>query len=130
MEGNFIQPYQGGTQSGLSRGYQVLGIAWATAFILCVLIGIILSGAFAVLLVIAATGYAAFQAFRLLSARGRALKSKDVVIWNGFARIVSWNPNEGVLFLKNKQIDFLDDNPNDGGGIRIIFPILGEEIVA
>ena len=37
-------------------------------------------------------------------------------------------PTEGVLILKNKNIDFVDDNPDDGGGIRIIYPLLGEEV--
>jgi len=33
---------------------------------------------------------------------------------------------EGVLFLKNKASDHVDDNPHDAGGVRFLFPVLGE----
>ena len=42
--------------------------------------------------------------------------------------MVLWNPTEGILFLKNKQIDFVDSSISDGGGIRFLFPVLGQEI--
>jgi regulator of protease activity HflC (stomatin/prohibitin superfamily) len=54
---------------------------------------------------------------------------QEVSLWKGHAKLISWNPTEGVVFLKNKQIDVVDDNPHDGGGIRVIFPVLGEELV-
>jgi regulator of protease activity HflC (stomatin/prohibitin superfamily) len=65
----------------------------------------------------------------LILAKKKALRGEIVSIWKGFAELVSWNPTEGVLFLKNKQIHFVDSNPNDGGGIRVMFPHWGEELV-
>lgn len=65
----------------------------------------------------------------ILMAKGRVLQGQDVQVWKGFAKLVSWNPTEGVVFLKNKHIDLVDDNPNDGGGIRVVYPFFGEELV-
>jgi len=53
-------------------------------------------------------------------------KSRNVLF--GFGKMVLWEPTEGVVFLKNKQIQAVDNNPNDGGGIRILFPTLGEQL--
>ncbi len=53
-------------------------------------------------------------------------KSRDVL--HGFGKMVLWEPTEGVVFLKNKQVHAVDNNPHDGGGIRYIFPILGEQL--
>jgi regulator of protease activity HflC (stomatin/prohibitin superfamily) len=67
---------------------------------------------------------------RLYLVKSRAMshneKSRNVLF--GFGRMVLWEPTEGVVFLKNKQVQAVDNNPNDGGGIRIIFPILGEQL--
>jgi regulator of protease activity HflC (stomatin/prohibitin superfamily) len=65
----------------------------------------------------------------LILAKKKALSGGTVSFWKGLGELVSWNPTEGVLFLKNKHIHFVDSNPNDGGGIRVMFPHLGEEIV-
>jgi regulator of protease activity HflC (stomatin/prohibitin superfamily) len=81
-----------------------------------------------ILLFVLGTGYLLYLVIQLVLAKGKVLNAQEVSIWNGFAKIVSWNPNEGVLFLKNKQIDFVDNNPHDGGGIRVIYHLLGEEI--
>ncbi len=66
---------------------------------------------------------------QLIIAKGRALGQQEVPLWNGLVRVVSWNPTEGVIFLKNKQLHFVDDDVNDGGGIAAIYPLLGEELV-
>ena len=65
----------------------------------------------------------------LISAKHKALAGRPVSFWGGFASIVAWNPTEGVLFLKNKHLDFVDSDSSDGGGIRVIFPHIGEELV-
>jgi hypothetical protein len=33
---------------------------------------------------------------QLFLAKGKAIKTNDVVIWNGFARLISWNPTEAL----------------------------------
>lgn len=53
-------------------------------------------------------------------------KSRSVLFGQG--NLVLWEPTEGVMFLKNKHIHAVDNNSRDGGGIRVIFPILGEEL--
>jgi regulator of protease activity HflC (stomatin/prohibitin superfamily) len=67
---------------------------------------------------------------RLYLAKSSALsgKQKTKPVLGGFSTMVLWEPTEGVVFLKNKQVQAVDNNPNDGGGIRFIFPVLGEEL--
>jgi regulator of protease activity HflC (stomatin/prohibitin superfamily)/DNA-directed RNA polymerase subunit RPC12/RpoP len=52
----------------------------------------------------------------------------DVPLFFGLVRLVLWEPTEGIVLLKNKQIMYLDNNIEDGGGVRFIFPILGHEV--
>ena len=52
----------------------------------------------------------------------------EVDLFGGFAKLVLWDPNEGILLLKNKKIDFVDDDPRDSGGVRFIYPVLGQEV--
>jgi regulator of protease activity HflC (stomatin/prohibitin superfamily) len=75
------------------------------------------------------TGSAVYQMYLLLRARQRVLAEKDIPLLWGFARLVAWDPVEGVLFLKNKAMGFYDDSLLDGhGGIRFIYPIFGDEL--
>jgi len=53
-------------------------------------------------------------------------KQKDVFF--GLLRLVLWEANEGLLLLKNKQISSLIYGPRDGGGVRFIYPVFGEEV--
>lgn len=116
---------------GVRRAVNGLAISWT------VLLGVGLFAqllpqpfaVFGVLLIIVGTGAAAVGLFELVTAKGRSLSTQELSIWRGFARLVSWNPTEGVVFLKNKSIHFVDDNPHDGGGIRVIYPLFGEELV-
>jgi regulator of protease activity HflC (stomatin/prohibitin superfamily)/DNA-directed RNA polymerase subunit RPC12/RpoP len=52
----------------------------------------------------------------------------DVPLFFGLVRLVVWEPTEGVVLLKNKQITYVDNNIEDGGGVKFIFPILGHEV--
>lgn len=80
-------------------------------------------------IVLLATAAATSAVIRLMIARGRVLRESEVSLMRGWMKFVSWNPTEGVIFLKNKQIDVVDDNVHDGGGIRVLYPLLGEELV-
>lgn len=115
---------------GINRGFAAIGIAWGALFILCVILAIIFAAIFGMILFGFITIAIAYQTTMLLLAKGEVLKKNEVDVLAGLGRMISWNPSEGVLFLKNKIIDFVDDNPNDGGGIRIIFPLMGEELAA
>jgi regulator of protease activity HflC (stomatin/prohibitin superfamily) len=115
---------------GIGRALRVLAVAWAALFLTRLLTSFILPAMrpVATLLLVGGTVYVVCLLFQLLSAKGRVLAAQEVPLWHGSAKLVSWNPNEGVLFLKNKQIDFVDNNPHDGGGIRVVYQHLGEEL--
>jgi hypothetical protein len=46
----------------------------------------------------------------------------------GLAQLITWEQNEGLILLKDKRIKELIYGPRDGGGIRIIYPVMGEEL--
>ena len=110
----------------------MLAISWGAILVVILLTWLILPTllrVFAALLLVAATAFVVFTVIELVIAKGRVLRDQDVLAVRGLVRLISWNPTEGVVFLKNKQIDYVDDNPNDGGGVRAIIPLLGEELV-
>jgi hypothetical protein len=63
-------------------------------------------------------------------AKSRAFHNdvEDASLFGGLVRMILWNPTQGILLLKNKQIDFVDSNINDGGGVKFIIPALGQEV--
>lgn len=72
---------------------------------------------------------AVHQAIQLLVARQNVLHAKSLSLLWGTARLLAWDPTEGVLILRDKQVSFKDDDLHDGkGGVRFIYPILGEEL--
>jgi len=83
----------------------------------------------AIFFLVLGAGLFGYNVFQLMLAKSKVLRDKEVSLWRGYATLISWNPTEGVVILKNKQIHFVDDNPHDGGGIRVIYPLLGEELV-
>lgn len=113
----------------LGIGRALWPMAGALAFSIIVIGAITRSGGVVVFTCLLSTFVIGWVTYTLLKAKTLALQTGDVPIWGGLIRLIAWNPNEGVLFLKNKQISYVDSNPNDGGGIRVIFPLLGEELV-
>ncbi|HUB26396.1 MAG TPA: hypothetical protein VL992_13295, partial [Tepidisphaeraceae bacterium] len=72
---------------------------------------------------------ASMETWKLMRSRQTVMEKKEVSLLFGFVKLIAWDPVEGVLILKNKGIAFSDDNLLDAqGGIRFIYPILGEEI--
>ncbi|MFZ2785414.1 MAG: SPFH domain-containing protein [Sediminibacterium sp.] len=65
-----------------------------------------------------------------LFAKYNAVKYKKAeveLLW-GWVKLILWQPNEGVIVLRNKKIVFED---KEGiGGTKFIFPIKGEELRA
>ena len=54
---------------------------------------------------------------------------KEVDLFFGLAKLVSWDPTEGILFMENKAVTAGDDRiHDDGGGIVVIYPVRGEEV--
>jgi regulator of protease activity HflC (stomatin/prohibitin superfamily) len=113
-------------QLGIARALRILAVSWVVLFLVILVFTRMGPGGFFLLII--GTGFIGYAGFQLVLAKGRVLIEREVPLWKGLGKLVSWNPNEGVLFLKNKQIDFVDNNPHDGGGIRIVCPPLGEEL--
>ena len=66
----------------------------------------------------------------LMMVKGRALREhkREVDLFAGLVKLILWDPTEGILLLRNKQIDFVDDNCRDGGGLRFLYPPFGQEL--
>lgn len=113
-------------QLGISRALRTLGLVWLALFM--TLLVFTRFGPFGSLLLFVGTGFIGYAAVQLVIAKSKVLAEREVMLWKGLTKLVSWNPNEGVLFLKNKQIEFVDHDAHDGGGIRVVYSLLGEEL--
>jgi regulator of protease activity HflC (stomatin/prohibitin superfamily)/predicted RNA-binding Zn-ribbon protein involved in translation (DUF1610 family) len=71
---------------------------------------------------------AARLAIQAFAAKQRALGGRPVRLLFGLARLVTWEQNEGLIFLRDKRISEQIYGPKSGGGFRIIYPFLGEEL--
>jgi hypothetical protein len=67
---------------------------------------------------------------RVAIAKAEAIRSgkREVDLFFGLVKLVLWEQNEGLLFLKNKRLKAIIFGPDDGGGTKLIFPVLGEEL--
>jgi regulator of protease activity HflC (stomatin/prohibitin superfamily)/DNA-directed RNA polymerase subunit RPC12/RpoP len=105
--------------------------AWFATVLALLLLGVFSTPilVFSLLAISVLTFVAAREAFGLLRARERVLQAGEVPLLWGMVKIVAWEPTEGVLVLRDKKISFKDDTLHDNsGGIRLLFPILGEEL--
>lgn len=93
-----------------------MGLAWLNAAVMVALLGLLT----AILLVASAN---------LFLAKKAALKCGNAKAWFGTLEVAAWDPTEGVLLLKDKMLEYVDSNPNDGGGVRVVLPFLGEDEV-
>lgn len=106
-------------------------IGWsAAAFLLLILSYFGTPAALVALsLFVVVTVLALHQAWALVTARQRVMQQKDVPLLYGMVRLIAWEPTEGILLLRNKAIQFADDDLHDArGGVKFIYPTLGEEI--
>src|SRR5262245_56936425 len=67
---------------------------------------------------------------RVVIAKAEAIRlgKREVDLFFGLVKLVLWEQNEGLLFLKNKRVKGIVFGPDDGGGTSIIFPFLGDEL--
>jgi regulator of protease activity HflC (stomatin/prohibitin superfamily) len=79
-----------------------------------------------ILIALAAT----LSAAHFYLARFRAVRDgkRTVPLFGGFVKLVLWELNEGLVFMRNKVITSVI-NKSDGG-IKVIYPILGDELRA
>jgi len=68
--------------------------------------------------------------WRLSLVRYQAIRDrkKEVSMFGGLVKLLLWEPNEGLVILRNKSIS--DVIAGHGGGTRFIFPIKGDELRA
>jgi regulator of protease activity HflC (stomatin/prohibitin superfamily) len=65
-----------------------------------------------------------------LFARYNAVKGNrtEIDLLGGWVKLILWQPNEGVVVLRNKNVVHVDEKGK--GGIKYIYPIRGEELRA
>src|SRR5436305_1122108 len=80
-----------------------------------------------ILLVIAVAGVCFLRVF-LAKSNAIRYHRNEVNLFGGMVKLVLWEANEGLVFLKNKQISQLIYGPEDGGGTAYIYPVLGDEV--
>lgn len=105
-------------------------LAWVALVPICLLLALVLpnAGVAVLILFLFASVVVFLPALRLLLGIREVLSRKEISLFFGIAKLIAWDPIEAVLVLKNKQVSYVDDNLYDGGGIKVIFPILGEEL--
>lgn len=66
---------------------------------------------------------------QLFTVKQRAIaeRGRPVPLLFGFAQLIAWEQNEGLIFMRDKRIRETIYGPKHGGGFRMIYPILGEE---
>ena len=113
---------------GFETLWKLVGGIFAAFAVIALFLGMLVGAGFTFVLLLAVAIGAAIVVFNLFSAKAQAIAHGQADAIAGFCKIISWNPAEGVLFLKNKNIAFVDDDPTDGGGLKAIFPISGDEL--
>jgi hypothetical protein len=71
---------------------------------------------------------AAYIRAAIAKAQAIRLGKREVDLFFGLIKLVLWEQNEGLLFLKNKRVTGIVFGPDDGGGTKLIFPFLGDEL--
>jgi len=77
---------------------------------------------------LAVSGLFLTATIKLLFAKQRAIAGRQISILFGLAKLIVWEQNEGLLMLKNKKVWNQIYGPAAGGGLKIIYPVLGEEV--
>jgi regulator of protease activity HflC (stomatin/prohibitin superfamily) len=108
---------------------------WGSAGLLGLLIAVARRSASPGLIVfclgaLACAAVAGYLAVQLLAAKHRALAGKPTRILFGLAQLILWEKNEGLILLRDKRVTEVIDGPKGGGGLRVIYPVLGEELRA
>jgi regulator of protease activity HflC (stomatin/prohibitin superfamily) len=108
-------------------------VAAAMTFLLtavCFLAGHWALGTFFLALLVAIVGLLLKGAIDVSMAKARAIQrgERSVDLFFNSVKLVLWEENEGLLFLKDKRISEVIYGPDEGGGMRFIFPLFGEEV--
>jgi SPFH domain / Band 7 family len=114
--------------AGIGQLFLFLLIAWAFLLLFSLLLAAVVPQLRIATLVVFCIGsvFLLSIAVQLLLAKQRVLTEYEVPLLFGLVKLVAWEPTEGVVVLKDKNVSFVDDT---GGGIRLIYPIFGEQLV-
>ena len=77
----------------------------------------------------AVSGHLAIQLF-VAKQKAIAGKGRPVPVLFGLGVLITWEQNEGLILLRDKQITETIYGPESGGGLRILYPVFGEELRA
>ncbi len=118
------------TTTGIGRVLLVYLMVWTILLMFAVAILAVsrLLGDLAMLGLAVATLVLMAHSVILLTAKSRVLRKGSQPLLFGLLNLVAWNPTQGIVILKNKVVHYVDDNLHDGGGIKLIYPIFGEEV--
>jgi regulator of protease activity HflC (stomatin/prohibitin superfamily) len=118
------------TSTGIGQVLLVYFMIWAILLLITMaivaffpLLGVMAAPAFA-LASLAMIVHAAI----LLMAKSRVLRTGEQPLLFGLLKLIAWNPTQGIVVLKNKVVHYVDESLHDGGGIKLIYPMFGEEV--
>ncbi len=117
-------------KTGIGQMLLIYFMVWAILFLICMaaFTFVPLLGWLAMPFLALATAVLLVHGIVLLTAKSRVLRRGDQPLLFGLLTLVAWNPTQGIVILRNKIVRYIDDNLHDGGGIKLIYPILGEEV--
>ncbi len=118
------------TTTGIGQVLLIYFMLWALLFLLCMGVVALVPflGWLAISFLMLASLVLAVHGIILLTAKSRVIRKGDQSLLFGLMSLVGWNPTQGILILRNKVVHYVDDNLHDGGGIKLIRHMLGEEI--
>jgi regulator of protease activity HflC (stomatin/prohibitin superfamily) len=118
------------TTTGIGQVLLVYFMIWA--ILLLITMGIVafapLVGVLAVPALALATLALIVHSAILLMAKSRVLRTGEQPLLFGLLKLIAWNPTQGIVVLKNKVVHYVDESLHDGGGIKLIYPMFGEEV--
>ncbi len=87
-------------------------------------------------LLLVAVGFAALAAAcwlrvvfaRLYLVRRAKERLMEVDLFWGLTKLIAWEANQGLVLLRFKRLSQTIYGPRTGGGMRLIYPILGQEL--
>lgn len=123
---------EGAGDSGVSVLLATIAGVWLTVLVLILIASCILPGSVIIAPAVAVPWFLIGLAgmLRVFRAKARVLTEprKEVTIFFGLIKFVAWEPYEGVVLLRDKSVTHLDDNPFDGGGMKTLYPGVGDEV--
>jgi regulator of protease activity HflC (stomatin/prohibitin superfamily) len=116
--------------TGIGRVLLVYFMIWALVFVASVAMLAVspVLGLLAMAVLLLVTVLLVAHSIILLTAKSRVLRKGEQPLLFGLLNLVAWNPTQGIVVLRNKVVHYVDESLHDGGGIKLIYPMFGEEV--